>query len=74
MVFIEFEVKSRRITLTFTGDKVLTHLIIADIYFAILILFPHEFSIIRTGRSILIRSGEQHAQSVIEETVSVSEA
>ena len=73
MVFIDIKIKSRRITLTFTGDKVLAHLIIADIYFAILILFPHEFSIIRTGRSILIRSGEQHAQSVIEETIAVSE-
>ena len=31
-VDIDIKIKSRRITLTFTGDKVLAHLIIADIH------------------------------------------
>lgn len=58
MVFIDIKIKSCWIILMFMGDKVLVYLIIVDIYFVIFILFLYEFSIIRIGRSILIRSGE----------------
>ena len=74
MVLIDIEIKCCRITLALTGNKVLTHLVIIDIRLSVFAFFPHKLGIIRTRRSILIRSRKQHSQPVMKETVTISES
>ena len=50
------------------------YLSLIHICLSVFAFFPHKLGIIRTRRSILIRSRKQHSQPVMKETVTISES
>ena len=74
VVLVDVPVQCGGVTLTFAGDVVLAHLIVGDAEFSgFYILVPYKFNVIRAGGGVLIGSGKNESQFVVEETVAISE-
>ena len=71
---IELPVERQRVALSLSCDIILPYLIVVDIDFAVVILFPYKFRIIGSGRRIIIGGRKHHSEAVIEETVTESES
>ena len=75
VVFVNIPVEGGGITLTLSGDVVLTNLVVGDAEFSGFYIFvPYKFNIVRTGRRVLVRSGKHDSQFVVEETVTISKS
>lgn len=74
MVLVDVPVEGGRVALAFAGDVVLAHLIVGDAEFSgFYVLVPYKFDVIRAGGGVLIGSGKNESQFVVEETVAIGE-
>ena len=74
VVFVDVPVQCGGVALSFAGDVVLAHLIVGDTEFSgFYILVPYKFDVIRAGGGVLIGSGKNESQFVVEEAVAIGE-